>query len=96
MSEWLKEHDWKSCVCSQRCTGGSNPPLSAIIQNRQRLREIKGLEGLPRHPMNIGRIPLSPPSSLSNWHVTMGLVYIKTNKKSRAVSDPAFSCPFPV
>ena|GEM_PF-2654950 len=30
MSERLKEHDWKSCVCPQRCTGGSNPPLSAI------------------------------------------------------------------
>jgi hypothetical protein len=31
MSERLKEHDWKSCVCPQRCTAGSNPALSAIF-----------------------------------------------------------------
>ncbi len=24
-----KEHDWKSCVCPQRCTAGSIPALSA-------------------------------------------------------------------
>ena len=30
MSEWLKERDWKSRVRPQRCTGGSNPPLSAM------------------------------------------------------------------
>jgi hypothetical protein len=29
MPERLKGHDWKSCVYSKRCTGGSNPPLSA-------------------------------------------------------------------
>ena len=26
--EWLKRHAWKACV-RQKCTGGSNPPLSA-------------------------------------------------------------------
>ena len=29
MSEWFKEHDWKSCVRLKR-TGGSNPLLCAI------------------------------------------------------------------
>ena len=29
MSEWFKEHDWKSCV-GQKLTGGSNPLLCAI------------------------------------------------------------------
>ena len=29
MPERPKGHDWKSCV-RQKCTGGSNPPLSAI------------------------------------------------------------------
>jgi len=38
--ERLKEHDWKSCVRPQRCTGGSNPPLSAI--NRQVIRRSNG------------------------------------------------------
>ena len=33
MSEWFKEHDWKSCV-GLKPTGGSNPLLCAI--------EIKG------------------------------------------------------
>src|SRR5512145_1361637 len=33
MSEWPKEHDWKSCVRPQRCTAGSNPALSAIYNN---------------------------------------------------------------
>ena len=28
MSEWFKEHDWKSCVRLKR-TGGSNPLLCA-------------------------------------------------------------------
>ena len=28
LSEWLKEHDWKSCN-GQKPFGGSNPPLSA-------------------------------------------------------------------
>ena len=30
MSEWFKEHDWKSCVRLKR-TGGSNPLLCATI-----------------------------------------------------------------
>ena len=29
MSEWFKEHDWKSCV-GLKLTGGSNPLLCAI------------------------------------------------------------------
>ena len=33
MTEWLKVHDWKSCV--GKLTGGSNPPLSAIFQRAQ-------------------------------------------------------------
>ena len=28
MSEWFKEHDWKSCV-GLKLTGGSNPLLCA-------------------------------------------------------------------
>lgn len=31
MSEWFKEHDWKSCVRLKR-TGGSNPLLCAKKQ----------------------------------------------------------------
>lgn len=31
MSERPKEHDWKSCVPPQSGTEGSNPSLSAII-----------------------------------------------------------------
>lgn len=30
VSEWLKEHAWK--VCIRQRIGGSNPPLTAIIQ----------------------------------------------------------------
>ena len=30
VAEWLNAHAWKACL--QRCNGGSNPPLSAIIQ----------------------------------------------------------------
>jgi hypothetical protein len=29
MSEWLKEHDWKSCGCDEWPVG-SNPTLSAL------------------------------------------------------------------
>ena len=32
MSEWFKEHDWKSCVRLKR-TGGSNPLLCANNKN---------------------------------------------------------------
>ena len=31
MSEWFKEHDWKSCV-GLKPTGGSNPLLCASFQ----------------------------------------------------------------
>lgn len=31
VTERLKVHDWKSCVL-QKGTGGSNPPLSAILK----------------------------------------------------------------
>ena len=30
MSEWLKEHDWKSCTPTKIGVVGSNPTLSAI------------------------------------------------------------------
>ena len=33
MSEWFKEHDWKSCVRLKR-TGGSNPLLCANKNTR--------------------------------------------------------------
>ena len=33
MSEWFKEHDWKSCVRLKR-TGGSNPLLCAKRKTR--------------------------------------------------------------
>ena len=33
MSEWFKEHDWKSCVRLKR-TGGSNPLLCATKKGR--------------------------------------------------------------
>ena len=33
MSEWFKEHDWKSCV-GLKPTGGSNPLLCAIEKTR--------------------------------------------------------------
>ena len=39
VTEWLKVHDWKSCV--GQLTGGSNPPLSARIE----LESIVGGEG---------------------------------------------------
>ena len=32
MSEWFKEHDWKSCV-GLKLTGGSNPLLCAKQKN---------------------------------------------------------------
>ena len=32
MSEWFKEHDWKSCV-GLKLTGGSNPLLCANKKN---------------------------------------------------------------
>ncbi len=35
MSEWFKEHDWKSCVRLKR-TGGSNPLLCAIKRDMQK------------------------------------------------------------
>ena len=35
MSEWFKEHDWKSCVRLKR-TGGSNPLLCATKTHPQR------------------------------------------------------------
>ncbi len=31
LSEWLKEHDWKSCIREKRIPG-SNPGLSAIFE----------------------------------------------------------------
>ena len=34
MSEWFKEHDWKSCVRLKR-TGGSNPLLCAKNKNTE-------------------------------------------------------------
>ena len=32
MSEWFKEHDWKSCV-GLKPTGGSNPLLCANVKH---------------------------------------------------------------
>ena len=37
MSEWFKEHDWKSCVRLKR-TGGSNPLLCAMKTHPFRVR----------------------------------------------------------
>ena len=37
MSEWFKEHDWKSCVRLKR-TGGSNPLLCANETHPFRVR----------------------------------------------------------
>ena len=37
MSEWFKEHDWKSCVRLKR-TGGSNPLLCATKRTPLRVR----------------------------------------------------------
>ena len=31
LSEWLKEHDWKSCIRVLTCIRGSNPLLSVWI-----------------------------------------------------------------
>ncbi len=36
MPERPKGHDWKSCVRSKKCTGGSNPPLSARLKAGRR------------------------------------------------------------
>ncbi len=36
VSEWLKEHAWK--VCIRQRIGGSNPPLTAIIRRRARMK----------------------------------------------------------
>ena len=47
MTEWLKVHDWNSCV--GQLTGGSNPPLSAT------LRSIAAGEG--RGPATVSREP---------------------------------------
>lgn len=37
LSEWLKEHDWKSCIREKRIPG-SNPGLSAIFEPVARAR----------------------------------------------------------
>ena len=39
LSEWLKEHDWKSCN-GLKPFGGSNPPLSA--KSTEKPLKIKG------------------------------------------------------
>ena len=39
MSEWLKEHDWKSCN-GQKPFGGSNPPLSARLSTKTKSPEM--------------------------------------------------------
>ena len=36
VTEWLKVHDWNSCV--GQLTGGSNPPLSATLPSRRWVR----------------------------------------------------------
>lgn len=40
LSEWFKEHDWKSCI-GQKPIGGSNPPLSA--SNSRKSLKFNGL-----------------------------------------------------
>ena len=54
MSEWFKEHDWKSCVRLKR-TGGSNPLLCAneehtlsgvfFVVRRKRLKKLRIIGG---------------------------------------------------
>ncbi len=39
MLEWLKRHAWKACIRQKRI-GGSNPPLSAGMIEKIKLREI--------------------------------------------------------
>ena len=43
MSEWFKEHDWKSCVRLKR-TGGSNPLLCATITHPKEGAFFRGAE----------------------------------------------------
>ena len=45
MSEWSIVHPWKGCV--QQCTGGSNPPLSAIFLLYIMLDFLQKLMGKP-------------------------------------------------
>ena len=60
MSEWFKEHDWKSCV-GHKLTGGSNPllcakdkgtqkrvPLFYIFEEDLRVEAFAGANGLRR------------------------------------------------
>ena len=60
MAEWLKAHAWKACV--PQGTVGSNPTLSAILENRAEplSSPIASLASL-----RPGRGPLSTPSHLS-------------------------------
>ena len=41
VTEWLKVHDWNSCV--GQLTGGSNPPLSAILRVGLSESRVQGL-----------------------------------------------------
>ena len=54
MSEWFKEHDWKSCV-GLKLTGGSNPLLCATKKHpfegaffvcaEKRLKKVRSIGG---------------------------------------------------
>ena len=67
MSEWFKEHDWKSCV-GLKLTGGSNPLLCArkehplwvlFFGSEKRLRNVRIIGGSREcHPQTI--IPFFP------------------------------------
>lgn len=35
LSEWLKEHDWKSCIRALTCIEGSNPSHSVSLKANQ-------------------------------------------------------------
>ncbi len=72
VSEWLKEHAWK--VCIRQRIGGSNPPLTAIIQDES-LYESTGFFLLyspnrgdenPRPGFDNGRQPVGQTTSTAS------------------------------
>ena len=74
MSEWFKEHDWKSCVRLKR-TGGSNPLLCASIFKE--CSDLATLFFFAFSGQKIARTPISYPHFLckNSFFRTFGLQF---------------------
>ena len=108
LSEWPKEHDWKSCIRRKRILG-SNPRLSARLfrgvlrgaasplRRGGRVVECGGLEN--RLPLGVTRVRIPPPPPDNRESLSDGALFVSgggAGDSNRAHRNPRGLRPPPV